>query len=195
MMGRHAETADFFQRALTLDESNHSAWSNLGSTRHFLGRYAEAARALEKAVGLAPDRHLYRGNLGDAYRRLEGRQHQAVKAYENGIRLVRERLSAAPDDGLRSSLAVYLAKSGDKAAALAELAQVDHVQAKDSRVLFKAAPVYEFAGDRLKALTAVKRAIRAGYSRHEIVSEPDWAALRSDPRYARIADSTAAARN
>ena len=126
---------------------------------------------------------------------MEGRQNRAAEAYEKGIRLVRKRLEANPDDGLRSSLAVYLAKSGDKAAALAELAQIDHIRTKDSRVSFKAALVYEFAGHREKALAALGRAVSAGYSRHEITSEPDLAALRSDPRYAGIADPPETARN
>jgi Flp pilus assembly protein TadD len=91
-----------------------------------------------------------------------------------------------PDDaGLRSALAAYRAKSGDTHGALAELAQLGELRDKDP--LFKAAMVYELAGDRDKALAALERAVRAGYSMHEVVNEPELAALRSDPRYARIA--------
>ena len=47
------------------------------------------------------------------------------------------------------------------------------------------------AHDRDKALAALGRAIRAGYSMHEVANEPELAALRSDPRYAGIARTAA----
>jgi hypothetical protein len=46
--------------------------------------------------------------------------------------------------------------------------------------------VYELARDRSKALAALGRALRGGYSMHEITNEPELTALRSDPRYAGI---------
>jgi tetratricopeptide (TPR) repeat protein len=128
------------------------------------------------------------GNLGDSYRRAEGLKSNAGPAYEQAIGLVRDMLAKTPDDsGIRSSLAVYLAKLGDTAGALAELAQVEKVPGRDKGILFKSALVYEVAGDRAKALAALRRAIEAGYSRLEIANEPELAKLRSDPGYPSIA--------
>ena len=191
MKGQYAEAADTLQRALALDATNASGWANLGTARYFQGRYPDAVRATEKAVELAPGRYMYWGNLGDIYRRAEGLQNKAAGAYQKAIALVRERLAATPDDRLRSSLAVYLAKGGDTAGALAELAQLEQVPPSDKGTLFKTALVYELAHDRDKALAALGSAIRAGYSMHEVANEPELAALRSDPRYAGIAGAAA----
>jgi thioredoxin-like negative regulator of GroEL len=111
--------------------------------------------------------------------------------YQTAIRLARERLAVAPNERLRSSLAVYLAKSGDAAGALAELAQLEPARPTDKGTLFKAAVVYELANDRDRALDSLAGAIRGGYSMHEITNEPELAALRSDPRYPRIARAAA----
>ncbi|MBK5293495.1 MAG: protein kinase [Acidobacteriia bacterium] len=190
---QYEEAADVLQHALALDPAYASAWTNLGTARYFQGRYLDAVRAMERAVELAPGRYLYWGNLGDTYRRVAGMEGKAAEAYKQAIRLVRERLAVTPDDFLRSSLAVYLAKSGDETGALSELAQVDQAQNSDMRTLFKASLVYELTQDRDKALKALARAIRAGYSMREVTNEPELAALRRDARYAAIA--SAAVRN
>jgi hypothetical protein len=83
-------------------------------------------------------------------------------------------------------LAVYLAKSGDTAGALAELARIDRAPAPEKGTLFKAAVAYEVCGARGRALGALRLAARAGYSMHEMTNEPELAALRSDPAYSRI---------
>jgi serine/threonine-protein kinase len=184
-IGRYAEAADSIQQALRLDESNPMTWANLGTARYFQGRYLDAARATEKAVERAPGRYLYWGNLADNYRWAEGKKQLAAESYRKAIGLVRQDLKLKPDSaGLHSALAAYLAKSGDTRAALAELSRLGGI--KESDPLFKAAMVYELAGDRDQALAALKRAVQAGYSMHEVANEPELAALRADPGYAGI---------
>jgi eukaryotic-like serine/threonine-protein kinase len=184
--GAYAEAADTFQVALGLDESNPRTWVNLGTSRYFQGRYLDAALATEKAVKAAPKRYLYWGNLGDNYRWAEGKRPLASAAYGKAIELLREEVKASPNDiALRSYLAWYLAKSGDISGALAELSRLGVLAESDA--LFRATIVYELASDRVKALDALGRAVRAGYSMHEATHEPELATLRSDPRYAGIA--------
>jgi serine/threonine-protein kinase len=143
---------------------------------------------MEKVVEINPKRYLYWGNLGDCYRWAEGKRSKAGPVYQKAIRLAREQLDTNPGDtGIRSSLSVYLAKAGDTAGALTELAQVENLPERDKGTLFKTALVYELAHDRGKALDALRRAIEAGYSMHEIANDPELAALRSDPRYPPIA--------
>ncbi len=190
---QYEEAANILQRALALDSTNTLAWNTLGAIRYFQGHYLDAVRANEKAVELAPLRYLNWGNLGDAYHQVPGMKAKAAEAYQNAIGLVRKRLAVAPNDSLRTILSVYLAKSGDRAGALAELALTDQTHTRDMRELFRAAVVYELTADRVKALDALTRAIRAGYSMREVTHEPELAALRSDPRFLRIA--SAAVRN
>jgi tetratricopeptide (TPR) repeat protein/tRNA A-37 threonylcarbamoyl transferase component Bud32 len=194
MKGQYTDVADISLRALAIDATSAAAWANLSTARYFQGRYADAAGAAEKAVEYDRGRYLYWGNLGDNYRWAEGLGGKAGAAYHEAIRLTRERLAVNPGDvGLRSSLAVYLAKSGDTKGASAELARIHEISESDKNTLFKAAMVYEVCGQRKKALDALGRAIRAGYSMHEIANEPELGKLRSDPGYARIAGHRALA--
>ena len=187
MEGRYAEAADAFQSALALDDSAAPTWANLGTARYFQGRYLEAARAAEKSVEFEKNRYLYWGNLGDDYRWAPGLKNRAAGAYGTAIRLVRAQLTVNPDDlAARSSLAVYLAKSGDASGALAELARMDHALAAEKGALFKIAVAYEVCGARDRALGALLRAVRSGYSMHEVTNEPELAVLRSDPAYSGI---------
>jgi serine/threonine protein kinase len=189
MKGQYADVADISLRALAIDATSAAAWANLSTARYFQGRYVDAAGAAEKAVEFDRGRYLYWGNLGDNYRWAEGLGSKAGAAYREAIRLTRDRLAANPGDiGLRSSLAVYLAKSGDTPGAIAELAGIIHeIPESDKSTLFKTALVYEVCGQRKKALEELGRAIQAGYSMHEIANEPELAKLRSDPGYSKIA--------
>ena len=194
MQDKWAEAADIFQRALALDPTTAETWANLGTARYYEGRYLDSVRAFEKAVELAPGRYLYWGNLGDSYHRIDGSSGKALEAYQKAIRLAREQLAVSSNERVRSSLALYLARAGDSSGALAEIAMLEQAGEKDQGTSFKTALVYELVNQREKALAALGRAIQAGYSMHEIANEPELAALRSDPRYAKIAGRAAQAK-
>ncbi|HXB75366.1 MAG TPA: protein kinase [Candidatus Acidoferrales bacterium] len=186
-LDRYPEAADALQHALELDP-NAATWANLGTARFFEGRYSDATRAMEKAVELGPTNYLYWGNLGDAYRWTPGEQPKAVQAYTRAIQLVRDRLAASPNDvEARGSLAVYLAKSGDKTGALREAASLDKAAGNTPGSKFKSALAYEIAGKRDDALRALASAMEARYSMHEIANEPELAQMRTDVRYHRLA--------
>jgi serine/threonine-protein kinase len=181
MTGHEAESVDTAQRALDIDPTYARAWTNLGTARYFQGHFNEAVPAFENAVELDPSRYLAWGNLGDSYRWATGLAGKAGGAYQEAIRLALQRLAVNPGDiGLRASLAVYYAKSGNTAQAITELSEIKVIPETDKNTLFKLAMTYEFLGQRDKALVALKRAIVAGYSVHEIQNEPDLVSLRSD---------------
>jgi tetratricopeptide (TPR) repeat protein len=185
--GRYADAASSWQRALELDATMVATLNNLGTARYFQGEYAAAASALRKAVALAPGNYLYWGNLGDAYRWADASRNQAHDAYEHAIRLAREKLGLnLKDTEIRSSLAVYLVKSGDTAMALAEVAQVERTPSNSPETLYNTAVVHELAHDREKALAALDRALKAGYAPDLVEHEPELNDLRSDLRYAQL---------
>ena len=64
---------------------------------------------------------------------------------------------------LRSTLALYLAKSGDKAAALAQIKDVDRASKKTPAVLLDSAVVHELCGERDIAFSTLSAALKAGY--------------------------------
>ena len=186
MLDRYDEAASTLQRAIEIEPAARH-YTNLGTLRFFQGRYEEAIPPLEKSVELAPNRYLYWLNLGDAYRWSPGHKSKARETFERGLELLREQLAAKPEDGdLRSTLALYLAKSGDTNAALQELQQVEQQTNLEAVQLFRVAVTHEIAGQREPALTRLEQALRAGYADREVRGEPELIDLRNDIRYHRI---------
>jgi serine/threonine protein kinase/tetratricopeptide (TPR) repeat protein len=183
MMDRYEDSAAALQRSLEIKPAA-TTYGNLGTLRFFQGRYAEAVPAFEKAVNMQANNYLNWGNLGDAFRWAPGQAGKAGPAYENAIRLVRDEIGAHPEDlDLQANLALYLAKSGDKQTALAQIKAVDHATKKPASVLFNSAVVYELGGNRDRAIAVLSAAIKAGYALEEIKNEPELVALRTDTRY------------
>jgi eukaryotic-like serine/threonine-protein kinase len=183
MMDRDEDAAAALQRSLEIKPAPNN-YSNLGTLRFSQGRYADAIPAFEKAVNLDANNYLVWGNLGDAYRWAPGQRAKAAPAYQNAIRLVRAEIAANPQDlELQSTLALYLAKSGDKQAALAQIKDVDRAPKKTAPVLLDAAVVHELCGERDIALTTLSAALKAGSTLKEIKNEPELIELRTDTRY------------
>jgi eukaryotic-like serine/threonine-protein kinase len=183
MTGRDDDAAAALQRSLEIQPTA-NAYTNLGTLRFYQGRFAQAADAMERAIQLDANKHLLWGNLADAYRWTPDRANKAPQAYERAIELVRQRLSAAPaDPDLRASLATYLAKLKRSEEALAEIGTVLARSPKKADVFFKAAIVYELTGSRDRALAMLESAGRLGYNWRQVENEPEFVALRRDPRY------------
>ncbi|HZS26683.1 MAG TPA: protein kinase [Candidatus Angelobacter sp.] len=183
MMERDEDAATALQRSLEIKPAADN-YSNLGTLRFSQARYADAVSAFEKAVKLDGNNYLLWGNLGDAYRWAPGQRSKAEPAYQNAIRLAREEIAAKPDElEARSTLALYLAKSGDQSAALAEIKDVDSAPKKTSDVLLDSAVVHELCGERDVAFTMLSAALKAGTTLKEIKIEPEFIALRTDVRY------------
>lgn len=180
MLNQEEKAASALQQALDVEPSA-ATWNNLGTARFFQGRYADSVGAFEKAVRMDSGRYLYWGNLGDAYRWAPGQRDKAPAAYREAIRLLRDSSGRDPDDG--GQMALYLAKSGQEQAALAELGRLNVLKSAGPAGSFKKALTYEVLGRREPALRALENAIHAGYSLREIDNEPELASLRSDIRY------------
>jgi eukaryotic-like serine/threonine-protein kinase len=171
------------QRSLEIKPDAYT-YGNLGTLRFFQGRYEDAVPAFEKAVKLESNEYLWWGNMADGYRWAPGQAAKAKPAYENAIRLAREHLTAHADDiDAQVHVALYLAKTGDKKSALAEIAKVDAAKQKEAETLFGSAVVHELSGERDAALTMLSAAVKQGYALKEIKNEPELLSLRADPRY------------
>jgi eukaryotic-like serine/threonine-protein kinase len=186
MLDRYEDAASTLQRAIEIDPDPRH-YSNLGTLRFFQGRYADAVPPLEKAVELAPNRYLYWGNLADAYRWTPGQKAKAPQTYQRAIQLVREQLALKPSDPtLISTLALYLAKLGEKTGAVAELERLGQVKTAPAAVLYRSSVAYEVAGDRANAIASLERALKAGYAEKEIRNDPELVNLRGDLRYHKL---------
>ena len=185
-VSRYEDAASTFQRALEV-EPTAAIYTNLGTARFFQGHYSDATAAFEKAVDKNATSYRNWGNLGDARRWTPSEAAKANEAYSNAIRIVLERLMAAPDDAdLQSSLAMFYAKSGDRKGAAVALTRLEMLPHRTPGSYFKATVSYEITGDRGKALLSLEKAIEAHYSLQEIKNEPELTALRTDRRYQEI---------
>lgn len=186
MLDRYEEAASTLQRAIEIQPVP-AHYNNLGTLRFFQGRYTDAVPAFEKAIEKNPNRYSYWGNLADAYRWSPGNKSKAGEAYRRGIQLVNEQLALKPHDAdLHSTLALYQSKSGDKAAALRELAALEAASAKGDAALFRMTVAYELCGKRDDALRTLEASLKAGYAEREIRNDPELLSLRNDIRYHRL---------
>jgi eukaryotic-like serine/threonine-protein kinase len=186
MLGDYAAAASALQQSISLQPTA-GGYTNLGTALFYQGKYREALPAFERAVELMPSAPIMWANLGDAYRWVPGHRASSMQAYERALQLLRAQLDADPTHVTnRSNLALYLAKTGQKPEALAELARVP-ADAGEINTLYRGAVTYELAGRRDDALRMLEAALGRGYSWLEVAADPELADLRSDVRYHRLA--------
>ena len=185
-LGRHDAAASALQRALEVRPSA-PIYTNLGTIRFFQGRYADAVAAFEKAVELGANRYLNWGNLGDGLRWAPGRRSEAAAAYQRASDLVRQQIADKPHDlDLRTRHALYLVKMGKTNDALGEIQEAVASPQLTAQMWYRLTVVYELAGDRVRAIAALERALKAGYPAKELENEPELIQLRADSRYHRL---------
>jgi serine/threonine-protein kinase len=185
MQGRFAEASAEFQKALQINPSA-STYSNLGTSLFFQGLYQQSIAAMEKAVELGANNYQTWANLGDAYRQTTGNEGKAREAFSAAIQLVRNELASKRNDPqLLSRLAVYLAKTGEKQAALDQAKAVEGLNTNAS-IRARLVLVYEICGRRQQALDALAAALRQGYSLEEISRDPELLEMRMDPKYRKL---------
>ena len=160
-------------------------YSNLGSAVFFAGKYTEAVEAFTRAAALAPADDVYRRNLGDAYLRLNNLP-KAGEAYSQAVDLVTSRMRRDPGDAkLAGSRALYLARCGRKAEALAPVRAALHGSA-GAELLFRCAVAMELCGNRAEALRILKESFARGLASGEAQASDELDQLRKDPRYLRM---------
>ncbi len=189
--GRNTEAEQMLKKAISLKPTV-VAYTNLSALYYFEGRYADTVSTNKLALDLPDGRinSVVWGNLADAYRWTPGMEGQAPEAYQQAIRLAEERLALNPKSvNATIGLAVYWAKLGDRSKALTYLADARKLAPSQMHVLFQSVLVYELTGQRNLALQALQDALRAGYSKQEVLREPELAKLRQDPHFQRLIDA------
>ncbi len=182
-LGRDDDAVATLQHALEIKPSA-DVYTNLGTILFYQGKYDESVPAFEKAVALNANNSGIWGNLADAYRWSSGKKDKAKAAYQQAIQLVRDEIVKSPTQtDLKADLAMYLAKSGDKSAALKAMEPVEEAHTQDLTVLYDSAVVYELCGQRDKALHSLLAAVQGGEDLNDIKNEPEFVSLRADPRY------------
>jgi eukaryotic-like serine/threonine-protein kinase len=182
-VGRDDDAVAALQHALVINPTA-DVYNNLGTILFYQGKYDQSVPAFEKSVALSDNAYDSWGSLADAYRWSTTQKDKAKPAYQTAIRLVHGEIARNPGQmDLRADLALYLAKSGDKNAALLALQPIDKAHVTDPAVLYNVATVYELCGNRDKALDSLLAAVKAGQDLNDIKNDPELVSLRADPRY------------
>jgi tetratricopeptide (TPR) repeat protein len=186
--GQDEEAVPLLRRALAVQPSYRDA-NNLGVLLFYAGRLEEAIAAFRQAHELSPDRPAPLVGLGDSYRELGD-----VEAGERWLRLAIEKYDLALDAGgpraqLLGGRAVCAAKLGLFDRARQDLDEALALEPTTSSLLFAAARVHALAADADACYDYVARALAAGFPRAEFHREPDFRALRADPRFRELLES------
>ncbi len=165
-------------------------YNNLGTVLYARGRFAEAAAAFEAALSDArgsPNDYLKWANLADALRWAPGREAEAHAAYARALQLLRPLLRPERPDATRySRAALYAARLGERDQAAEYLERAGSVAHESADFWFRAMLTAESLGERERSLDNLAAALKLGYPRHLVETEPELVSLRRDRRYHRI---------
>jgi len=170
------------------------AYSNLGVAHYLLGRFPEASASFQKAVDLAPKNFRWHVYLGDALSQIPGQAERARAAYEAALPLVKAELAVDPTDAVNVVLlGRCLARTGDGEKGWSEIRRGVALAPEDENVLETAAAAAMVVGKKAEALAWLRKAVARGYGLVEIQHDPDFAPLRGDPEFGKLASERPAA--
>lgn len=174
---------DAYRRSIG-QQPNSNAFSNAGTMYFYAGDYPQAEAMYRQAVALTPSNFQFHGYLGDAIDAQGDPDRDATPHYQRAIELARERLEVNPADHAdRSLLAVYLAKTGRREDALAELEILEDLESPSMEILRAMGDTRYLLGDRRAALEHLSRALLAGFPRAQLEATPHMQELFEDPLY------------
>ena len=161
LSARYQQAQKDFERATKLDAGYADAFNNLGVLEYLRRRYGRAIKQYQRAIGFDPDDASYYGNLGTAY--------FAKKEWERSIEAYGRAVSLDPGFFGRSA-------EGGVAGRISSPADRAHF----SYVLAK---LYAKNGLTERSLEYLRRAMEEGYKIDEVYKDPDFTALRQNPRF------------
>ncbi len=185
------------------------------ATLHRLdGEYGRALRSLDRLVRLDPAAHvvasynrallqMYMGHFDETKRQLDNagepdnplvRTFRALALYYTGqtdaaAELMQQVVRRHPNmHGVRPFMAMFLSAQGKHAEALEHLNDdVIRNGEVDADIAYSIASVYALENDREKAFSWLERTIALGNENGPCFqNDPNWTALRSDPRFAEL---------
>jgi serine/threonine protein kinase/tetratricopeptide (TPR) repeat protein len=186
-LGQFAKANEYFQRGLQVAPDNADLYSNAGTVSFFLGRFEEDLANCQKAIELRPQKYDYWGNLGDAYRMIPTESGKAAEAYKQAIRLAEVQLKLNPRDAdVLSSLAIYYARINNAGRAREYLERALTLDPGNVDILCNAALIHLAAGDREKSLQWLEKAVTAGYTKEQLLANPEYSSLHSDVEFGQL---------
>ncbi|PKD43351.1 serine/threonine-protein kinase [Rhodohalobacter barkolensis] len=183
------EARVMYEKSLDL-EKTYSAASNLGTLYYTEGRYPESANMYETALEINDGNYVLWGNLASAYYWSPGKRSQSFSVYERALELAIEQNEINPNNpDVIIDMAGYEARLGNNSRARRYAEQALEYDPESATIMYLAGSVFEQVGDRPEALFWIKSAVDAGYSRSDIVNQPELQELIRDPRFQEILET------
>ena len=182
-LGRFTDAENELRFAIHLSETS-GALHALSLVLMYEGKDQEAIPYIARALSLGPAQYLWWMNLGIAYRRTN-RQAESDQATRRALELAEKDLTQDPRNGkIRSHLAYFCARLGDRQRAASEISQALQLSPNDADTRWAAAVTYEALGQRENTLAVLNESpdgVLADLSRW-----PDVADLHKDPRFIQL---------
>ena len=159
----------YFDKAIKKNPKYSEAHNNLGVVFYAQGQYKKAVKQYQKALALNETSASFHSNLGTAFF-AQKKNDKAMAEYSRALEL-------DPDVLVRSF-------SGGTAAQISS-------PAERANYAYLLARMYGKRGDVERCLHCLKRAKQEGYEKiQEASKDPDFAAIRQDPRFSEIVQGT-----
>jgi serine/threonine-protein kinase len=179
---KYGEAVQALESSIRIAPS-YGAYTNLGNIYYRQKQWGEAARNYEHALQLNDQDWRPWLNLASAYEHLS-RKDDENRARRRAVPLLEKSAAARPQDALlQSALGAEYAKLGERDKAAAKIEAGVALAPKDPDILHRAGDAYERAGNRAKAVDYINRALANGYSREDVLQDPDMKGIISDPRF------------
>jgi len=184
---RFSEAANAFERAIKEDPTVYEAYYLYGRAMVESGNVEKAVELFEKAQHARPDDYESRVLRAQTLTEL-GREDEARHANQVAVECIQKHLELTPDEARAYSLgASVLIRLGQNERSKQWTQQAMTLAPADPLVLYNAACNWALLGETDHALDGLERAIEAGVAVGDwIKHDPDFASLRSHPRFQAI---------
>lgn len=185
MQEKWKKAGEMFEQSFRLQKSYLVA-SNLGTLYFIEGKFTQAAEMYKAALEMNENDFLIWGNLASAYYWIPEERKNAQKFYQKAIELAETRRLINPNDpDITSRLAGYYAITGNRIKAELMIERAIKIAPKSIHVMYEAGTVYEQLGERKKAIVWIGKALENGYSKSEILNQPELRELLADESFKR----------
>jgi serine/threonine protein kinase/Flp pilus assembly protein TadD len=160
------------------------------------GQMEKAAGLFEKASRLNPADYQSLIHLASCLKAI-GRTDEAREASAECLRVVERHVEMYPEDARALYLgAGALVEFGETKRSLEWAARALAIDPEESSILYNVACTYCLLGEKEQALDCLEKAIHNGFGHKEwIENDPDFAALRSHPRFQALLEDLPVRRN
>ena len=175
-----ADAESALKRSIAINPS-FPAYANLGSLYSREGKHEFAAEVTRKALEMNGENEIIWRNLRIEYEWLK-QPDKAAGARGHNIQLLEQAVQAHPRDGeAYAELGSLWAQEHDREKAQANLRTALALAPSDPTVLLFAADLYENLGDRKQCVAYVEKAMRAGLTKDQLLTDPDVQEALKDP--------------